>query len=141
MTDRSEASLTEIVDVVTHKQFDRHFAEMVKAGDVKEEDVPTWESIGLNDKRLLKQRVLMMCWDILDLLEAEPHQAKRGDEIEAWIKAARDQHHRPVIDGLDADREWDVLDNLLDNYRLHADTGTRLSEDVPDGPTDPFAGD
>ncbi len=56
-----------------------------------------------------------------------PH---RGDQVEAWIKTFRDewpQHHR----------EWHGLDKLLDDYRLHADTGTPLDEDVTDGPGEP----
>lgn len=53
------------------------------------------------------------------------HQAKRGDEIEAWLKATRDKYagYVPV-------EEWLALDAALDDYRLHADTGTPLSETV-----------
>lgn len=48
---------------------------------------------------------------------------RRGDLVEAWIKRRRDGNDK----GTDA---YDVLDNLLDDYRLHADTGTDLSESV-----------
>src|ERR1035441_10568653 len=41
----------------------------------------------------------------------------RGDDVEAWIKRRRDELPR----NLD---EWDTLDYLLDNYRLHAGQGT-----------------
>jgi hypothetical protein len=47
----------------------------------------------------------------------------RGDDVEAWIKRRRDELPR----NLD---EWDTLDYLLDNYRLHADLGTPLSGEV-----------
>lgn len=51
-------------------------------------------------------------------------QPRRGDPFEAWLKEQRDDHR-------DADRgQWTVLDNLLDRYRLHADTGTPLGEHV-----------
>lgn len=54
-------------------------------------------------------------------------QPRRGDQVEAWLKAQRDDHR-------DADRgQWTVLDNLLDRYRLHADTGTPLGEHVCEG--------
>ena len=52
------------------------------------------------------------------------HQPRRGDQFEAWLKQQRDDHR-------DADRgQWTVLDDLLDRYRLYADTGTPLGEHV-----------
>jgi hypothetical protein len=59
--------------------------------------------------------------------EARPEtQARRGDAFEAWLKAQRDQfgHKGPT---------WVELDNVVDRYRLHADTGTPLSEHVCEG--------
>lgn len=56
------------------------------------------------------------------------HQAKRGDEVEAWLKRLRDQHHNQAS-GYTGDPWW-LLDDALEDYRLHADTGTPLSEDV-----------
>lgn len=50
----------------------------------------------------------------------------RGDQFEAWLKAQRDEFAR-------GDSPWPVLDYLLDNYRLHADTGTPLDEHVCEG--------
>jgi hypothetical protein len=47
---------------------------------------------------------------------------QRGDLVEQWLKSRRDrfsEHH---------DTQWDVIDNLLDDYRLHADTGTPLDQ-------------
>ena len=47
---------------------------------------------------------------------------RRGDHVEAWLKAQRDQyseHH---------DAQWDLIDGLLDEYRLHADTATPLDQ-------------
>lgn len=52
------------------------------------------------------------------------HQPKRGDEVEAWIKSKRD-------DWEDASElVYGALDDLLDEYRLHADTGIPLTEEV-----------
>lgn len=43
----------------------------------------------------------------------------RPDAVEAWIKAARDEYD-------EADPGHYALDQLLDDYRLHADTGAPL---------------
>jgi len=51
----------------------------------------------------------------------------RGDHVETWLKAQRnrfDERH---------DTDWDVLDHVLDTYRLHADTRTPLNEHACDG--------
>lgn len=54
----------------------------------------------------------------------------RGDAVEAWLKAQRDQ----LVDGYDSPSpDWYALDAVLDDYRLHADTGTPLGEHVCDG--------
>jgi hypothetical protein len=45
---------------------------------------------------------------------------RRGDAVEAWLKAQRDEY------GSKASFEWRALDEVLDTYRLHADTGTSL---------------
>jgi hypothetical protein len=50
-------------------------------------------------------------------------QARRGDEVEAWLKRQRDER-RKLSAG------WMALDDALDDYRLHADTGTPLGEKV-----------
>lgn len=57
----------------------------------------------------------------IDVALFEPH---RGDEVEAWIKRERDRYGEVL------DLEWHALDDLLDNYREHADTGTPLHVDV-----------
>jgi hypothetical protein len=55
-----------------------------------------------------------------------PQYAYRGSSTEAYIKAERDSW------GKDTDREgWIALDNLLDDYRLRADTGTKLLDPAP----------
>lgn len=61
-----------------------------------------------------------------------PHQPRRGDAIEAWLKEQRDRH----ADGYTRDPEWEALDGLLDTYRLHADTCTPLGEHVCEPPCD-----
>jgi hypothetical protein len=51
----------------------------------------------------------------------------RGDGFESWLKVQRDlcsDYPSPA---------WNVMDGLLDQYRLHADTGTPLSEHVCEG--------
>ena len=51
------------------------------------------------------------------------HRAMRGDAVAEWIKRRRNQWIQ---------QEW--LDDLLDDYRAHADYGLDLSEDVPEPP-------
>lgn len=48
---------------------------------------------------------------------------RRGDRVEQWLKAQRDLciGHAST---------YDVVDGLLDEYRLHADTGTPLDQHV-----------
>ncbi|MEE2040117.1 hypothetical protein Q8791_23140 [Nocardiopsis sp. CT-R113] len=50
----------------------------------------------------------------------------RGDKIAAWLKAERDEHPKSTV-------HWTALDELLDLYRLHADTGTRLDQHACEG--------
>lgn len=59
------------------------------------------------------------------LREAEPL-PRRGDQFEQWLKAQRDEFER-------GDSVWPVLDYLLDEYRLHADTGTPLDQHACEG--------
>jgi hypothetical protein len=56
----------------------------------------------------------------------EPH---RGDEVERWLKGWRDSFREDVPEELPF---WTVLDDALDDYRLHADTGTPLDAEVTD---------
>lgn len=56
------------------------------------------------------------------------HEARRGSDVEAWIKRRRDELDGQA--GGDITAEWMSLDSLLDDYRLHADTGTPLTEEV-----------
>lgn len=51
----------------------------------------------------------------------EPH---RGDAFEQWLKARRDEW---APEGC---QPWQILDQTLEEYRLHADTGTPLGEHV-----------
>ena len=53
---------------------------------------------------------------------------RRGDQFEAWLKAQRDEYE------VHSSPQWAALDEVLDTYRLHADTGTPLSEHACDGP-------
>lgn len=65
--------------------------------------------------------------------EMQPHynramsgefQPRRDDAVAAWLKSRRDEYTRNEVDDVNG---WFVLDNLLDDYRLHADTGAPLS--------------
>lgn len=52
---------------------------------------------------------------------------RRGDHVEAWLKQQRDEH-RDTGRGV-----WSTLDQLLDTYRLHADTRTPLDQHCCEG--------
>lgn len=58
------------------------------------------------------------------------HRAKRGDEVEKWLKRQRDLYAEGRSYDERAYWAWTTLDNALDDYRLHADTGTLLCYDV-----------
>jgi hypothetical protein len=64
--------------------------------------------------------------DVLAVVERD-RGPRRGDEVEAWIKRYRDTHGDPA-DGYQS--AWYALDDLLDDYRDHADTGTPLGREV-----------
>lgn len=56
------------------------------------------------------------------------HRARRGDDVEAWLKRDRDAL---LADSADwAQQAAAVVDDLLEDYRLHADTGTPLDAEV-----------
>lgn len=61
--------------------------------------------------------------------EPERYVPSRDDDVAAWIKARRDEHE----DRYGRYPEWYAIDALLDQYRLHADTGTPLGEHVCEG--------
>jgi hypothetical protein len=61
--------------------------------------------------------------------EAQPQteiRPQRGDQFEAWLKTQRDLCVGHAT-------SWGAVDGLLDQYRLHADTGTPLAEHVCEG--------
>jgi hypothetical protein len=49
-------------------------------------------------------------------------QARRGDEVEAWLRHWRDQFQ-------DAP-EWHAIDDVISDYQVHADTGVPLNIEV-----------
>lgn len=53
----------------------------------------------------------------------------RGDVVETWLKARRDEY----TDGHTRDPQWEAIDDVLNAYRLHADTSTPLTEHVCEG--------
>lgn len=58
-----------------------------------------------------------------------PHIPSRDDDFATWLKARRDEHE----DRYGRAPAWYLLDDLLETYRLHADTGTPLNEHVCEG--------
>lgn len=56
----------------------------------------------------------------------QPCAAMRGSDTEAWLKRWRDLYAKDTP-------AWQVVDNMLDDYRLHADCGVCLCWDVPTG--------
>jgi hypothetical protein len=63
------------------------------------------------------------------------HRPRRGGDVEAWLKGHRDRH--VSSEGLPIGA-WYAVDDLLDDYREHADHGTPLDR-RPDGL--PYGGD
>lgn len=47
---------------------------------------------------------------------------RRDDDVAAWLKARRDEYSPETL-------THQVIDDLLDEWRLHADTGRRLPDD------------
>lgn len=56
------------------------------------------------------------------------HQPRRGDDVETWLKRERDKH--VDNDGNELPYYWPI-DDLLDDYRLHSDTGVPLLSEEP----------
>jgi hypothetical protein len=61
--------------------------------------------------------------------ETQPDEARprRGDAVECWLKAQRDEYHQTT------GPQWIALDEALDTYRLHADMGVPLGGHVCEG--------
>lgn len=65
-----------------------------------------------------------------------PQVPRRGDEVEAWLKARRDVYSACKRDAAShlliagCELAYEVLDSALDDYRRHADTGTPLSAEI-----------
>lgn len=65
----------------------------------------------------------------LDMRNMQDHYPQRGDQVEAWIKDRRDSNGNKESHGSEA-AAWFALDDLLDEYRLAADTGQSLENIV-----------
>jgi uncharacterized protein YegP (UPF0339 family) len=61
------------------------------------------------------------------------HRPHRDDEVATWMKRKRDTHTPDST-------AWRALDDLLDDYRLHADVGEPLDRDVHEPPCDRTTG-
>ena len=59
------------------------------------------------------------------------HIPKRGDAVEQWLRTERDKYEvsRDHNDFVGHDAYW-ALDDLIDSYRLHADTGMPIDQEV-----------
>ncbi len=62
---------------------------------------------------------------IVPIVDLTTHQPHRHDEVACWLKTKRDEFHSHVLG-------WSILDGLLDEYRLRADYGKSLSDDIED---------
>ena len=71
--------------------------------------------------------VLRHCADtaVRELLTM-PHLPNRGSGVEVWLKMHRDNHGPGT-------HYFHAVNRVLDDYRLHADTGTLLNEEVEEG--------
>jgi hypothetical protein len=64
------------------------------------------------------------------------HQPIREDDVTMWLKARRDRYriyHNAGCSGAGLGAVYDALDDLLDEYRLRADLGLDLFEEVDGG--------
>lgn len=77
---------------------------------------PSDHPAGLDDAQL---------WSLKQAVQA---QAERGSRVETWIKEWRDAYQKDA-----SPTAWFAIDDLLNDYREHADTGTPLSQ-VVQGP-------
>lgn len=93
-----------------------------------------WEKASMDQRRIMKQNVLDITLAVDEFREGEEFKPKRGDAVEAYLKRTRDEltseEPTDILDEAGAEYEADVIDELLDDYRLHADTGTPLSMNV-----------
>lgn len=82
--------------------------------------------IGPADRKRIQKAAYLIMRGQIELERLHHGHPQRGDDVEAWIRRFRDR--------IDPTRvSWGVVDDLLDDYRLHADTGTPLTEDASEG--------
>ncbi|MFE0207033.1 hypothetical protein [Streptomyces sp. NPDC058985] len=81
----------------------------------------------LRDAYSAYMRAVGLLRRMADETAATETQPRRGDQFETWLKQQRDDY---ASDRANDPATYDVLDDLLDQYRLHADTGTPLGEHV-----------
>ena len=59
------------------------------------------------------------------------HECSRNSDVAAWIKRHRDSYNREASQsGAEA---WQAVDDLLNDYRTHADYGLPLHQEVNEG--------
>jgi hypothetical protein len=73
----------------------------------------------------VKDSILPVVTATLNWAQEQPHFPRRGDAVEAWIEAHRDQYE----DGGN-DLAYDALDTLLGGYRYRADIGISLTDEI-----------
>lgn len=135
---RSEGDMTAAVEFVASKLQDAaptfidrsceqvdHKAQTWSAEEhARAHDWAPWAETGPLNKRNLKQSILDVVLATLAYEDTKPFQPKRDDAVATWLKRHRDaQEDAPAITYL-------LLDNMLDEYRLRADTGVTLDKDL-----------
>ncbi|MBP5870887.1 hypothetical protein QBB33_34910 [Streptomyces scabiei] len=111
------AVLTEAADAVFALDYD------VMVGEEGDENLGSmreaWDLGTIHAEKLLRR-----------LAAEAPHaetRPRRGDAVEQWLKAQRDEYE------VRSSPQWGALDEVLDTYRLHADMGASLGEHVCEG--------
>jgi hypothetical protein len=109
--------------------------EMYKAFERGSDSVEITDARTPDERYILRRKTGIAA--VLALLDAAgdakpKHEPRRGSDVEAWLKAKRDEMN--TEDG-DPSVHWFTVDAILDDYRLHADTGTPLDSTENMGPT------
>lgn len=63
-----------------------------------------------------------------------PELPSRDDAIVEWLRRWRDRYDDDTKRFNDFGSPYWLLDSMLDDYRLHADTGTPLDQHACEGP-------
>ena len=109
MTNRSEGNLTEIVEQVSSRAFDR----------MRRDDAPTWEQLDRYTQQQVKQDLLPIIMDVLDIVDNEP---KPDDPVR--LDGALSESHFATYALLHGDDFWQ-------HYRFVEGHGGSYENDHP----------